>query len=603
MPPPPPPSLAPSLAPPPPPASTATPSQNVTINLINLMVKRGLITKDDAADLIKQAQDEAVTAQQQAAADQNGGVTESPVGSPGSPIAATPAGAGDDTVRVGYVPDVVKDQIRDDVRADLEKEAQAKNWGGSADLPEWVHRFHVNGDIRVRYEGDYFPSDNASGSIVNYNSINTGSGFDVNTATQKSGFLPTYNTSEDRDRFRLRARIGADVDLGAGFTAGMRIATGSDNQPVTENQTVGGVSSFTSGQGGNFSKYSIWLDRGFIRYELGADPKEDFSVSIGRFDNPFFSTSMIWGDDIGFDGIVLRGHYQVADGVTPFLTAGAFPIFNTDLNFGTNSTASGDGYSSEDKYLFAVQGGTNWTIAKDWSFKGAAAYYDFENVQGQVSDPISQDEFALLGTNFNGNTDDSRPSFAQHGNTYIALRNVVIDPALPTATPVYEYFGLASAFHEFALTGQLDYSHFDPFHVSLVGEFVDNLAFDRSAIEGEGPAILPGPQNNNNGTSFAGGGMGYDLRLNLGAPALEKLWDWNVSATYRYLQSDAVVDAFNDADFGGYITGTNLKGYILGANLALSPRIWTGLRWMSADSIAGPPLRVDTVQVDLNAKF
>jgi hypothetical protein len=89
----------------------------------------------------------------------------------------------------------------------------------------------------------------------------------------------------------------------------------------------------------------------------------------------------------------------------------------------------------------------------------------------------------------------------------------------------------------------------------------------------------------------------------MGAPALEKLWDWNVNLTYRYLQSDAVVDAFNDADFGGYLTGTNLKGYMLGGNLALSPRVWTSLRWMSADAIAGPPLSVDTIQVDINAKF
>ena len=97
--------------------------------------------------------------------------------------------------------------------------------------------------------------------------------------------------------------------------------------------------------------------------------------------------------------------------------------------------------------------------------------------------------------------------------------------------------------------------------------------------------------------------MGYNIRLSLGTPSLEKLWDWNVNLTYRYLQSDATPDAFNDSDFGGYLAGTNLKGYMLGANLALSQRIWTSLRLMNADSIAGPPLSVDTIQVDLNAKF
>jgi hypothetical protein len=298
-----------------------------------------------------------------------------------------------------------------------------------------------------------------------------------------------------------------------------------------------------------------------------------------------------------------RGKYEVADGVTPFLTAGAFPIFNTDLNFGTSSTAAGNGYASEDKWLYATQGGVSWIINKDFTFKSAAAFYDFENIQGQVSAPIQQNVFNV-DPNFQGSTDDSRPSFAQHGNTYIALRNVVPEVPLAGNTSADDqYFGLASKFQELALTGQLDYSHFDPFHMSLVGEYVDNLAFDRAGIEGEGPAILPGPLNNNDGTSYGGGGMGYDVRFNLGAPALEKLWDWNVNLAYRYLQSDAVVDAFNDADFGGYLTGTNLKGYILGGNLGLSSRVWTGLRLMEADSIAGPPLKVDTIQVDLNAKF
>ena len=596
---------SPPTPPAPPEAAPSTPSQNVTINLINLMVKRNLISKDDAADLIKQAEQEATQARAQAAATQSALAQASgsaqTAAAPGTPTAAAQAEAAaeDDTVHVAYVPDIVKNQIRDEVKADVMKQAQDEHWAAPDTTPDWVHRFHVTGDIRVRYEGDMYPDDNATGEIVNFNSINTGAPFDINTASQKSGLIPTYNVDQNRDRFRLRARVGAGIDLGENFYAGMRIATGSDDQPVTENQTLGGA----SGQGGNFSKYQIWLDRAFIRYEVGADAEKDFSVSIGRFDNPFFSTSMIWGDDIGFDGFMARGKYQVAEGVTPFLTAGAFPIFNTDLNFGTNSSEAGNGYQSEDKWLYAVQAGTNWIINKDFSFKGAVAYYDFENIQGQVSDPISEDEFAALGSNFNGNTDDSRPSFAQHGNTYIALRNVQIDPALPATTPIYQYFGLASQFHELAVTGQLDYDHFDPFHISLVGEFVDNLAFDRTGIEAEGPAILPGPQNNNNGSSYAGGGQGYDVRLNLGAPALEKLWDWNVNVAYRYLESDATVDAFNDADFGGYLTGTNLKGYIIGANLAFSPRIWTSLRFMSADAIAGPPLETQTIQVDINAKF
>ena len=45
----------------------AAPSQNVTINLINRLVQKGVLSQDDAADLIKQAEADAVTAAQNAA--------------------------------------------------------------------------------------------------------------------------------------------------------------------------------------------------------------------------------------------------------------------------------------------------------------------------------------------------------------------------------------------------------------------------------------------------------------------------------------------------------------------------------------------------------
>ena len=64
-----------------------------------------------------------------------------------------------------------------------------------------------------------------------------------------------------------------------------------------------------------------------------------------------------------------------------------------------------------------------------------------------------------------------------------------------------------------------------------------------------------------------------------------------------------MVDGFTDSDFGGVTTGTNLKGYTLSGNLALSPNVWVGIRWMSADQVAGPPLKDDVLQIDLNGKF
>ncbi|MCE0521631.1 MAG: putative porin [Methylacidiphilales bacterium] len=565
----------PSPAAPPPPAASGDSSnawKSAYVNLVNLLVNRSVLTKKDSGNLISQAEQAASAAPSQSQ--------------------AAPATGDGDTMKVDYVPETVKEQMRDEIKQDVMQQARDEHWAAPDSEPDWVKRYHVSSDIRIRYEDDIFPTGNdvTSGSFINFNAINTGSPIDVISPTLN---YPQYNVNQNRTRIRLRTRIGADIDVGNGFTAGLRVASGSDDSPVTENQTLGGVGS--GQQGGDFSKYQIWLDRAFLKYQLGGLPNADFSVTVGRFDNPFFSSSMIWADEIGFDGLAVKAKYQVAPGVTPFLTGGAFPVYNTDLNFASDNASK---FNSEDKWLYAVQGGATWQISHDFNFKGAIAYYDFENIQGQVSSPMDSTATA-------GNTDDSRPLFAQNGNTYIALRDIVTTDGGPvTSQP--QYFGLASAFRELALTEQLDYSGFEPLHITLLGEFVKNLAFNQNAIENGGSPSFPGPINNRTGGisgAYVGGDLGYDVRLTVGHPTLEKLWDWNVNLTYRYVESDATVDGFTDADFGGSLTGTNLKGYIIGGNLGLTSRVWVNIRYMSSNAIAGPTYANDLIQFDLNAKF
>lgn len=550
----------------------ATPTTNVTINLINRLVQRGILGKDDAAELIKQAQQDAVVARKQA---QQDAVVAAQ--------AAQPEPSSDDEVRVTYVPEVVKSEIRDQIKQEVMDQARKENWASPRAFPEWTSRFRFFGDIRTRYEGDIYPSGNDNtGGFPIFNTINTGAPFDVTGNT----FSPQYNVDQNRNRFRLRARIGAEIQLEDGWSAGLRLATGNDSNPVTENQTIGGAN---NGQGGNFSKYAIWLDRAFIKYEGGSGTK-GYTVLAGRFDNPFFSTPIIWADEIGFDGVAFKGRYQVADGFVPFLTAGAFPVFNTDFNFATNQPAK---FHSEDKYLYAIQGGSDWKISEDFSTRVAVAYYGYQNIEGQLSTP-----FVPLTSSDQGNTDDTRPSFAQNGNTYMALRDIT-----PTAQNNFgtinqwQYFGLATPFRELSVTARLDYHRYDPFHIALTGEFVTNTAFDRNSIAAK--AV------NNFGSTgqYDGGPNAWIVDLRVGSAALEKRGDWNFGINYRYVESDSVVDGFADADFGSPLTGTNLKGYTVYGSYALAKHVWLFLRFMSADAIAGPTYRNDIIQLDLNTKF
>jgi hypothetical protein len=196
-----------------------------------------------------------------------------------------------------------------------------------------------------------------------------------------------------------------------------------------------------------------------------------------------------------------------------------------------------------------------------------------------------------------------RPSFAQYGNTYIPLRDLTPyfqQSADPNAIAA-QYFGLASNFHVIDLTARLDLAHFKPVHIWLDGTYVHNLGFKRdqyalTAFNNLGPS----PSQNVPG-SFDGGNMGAMGRITVGKPQFKELWDWSVFASYKYLESDAVIDAFNDSDFG--LGGTNLKGYIIGGALSLGPNVWTTARWMSANSIAGAPFAVDLFLLDLHGRF
>ncbi len=568
-----------------PPASL---SENVTINLINRLVQRGALTQADATDLIRLAEQDAQIArgQAQALAETQEAVRQQ--------AAAAPAPAGEDEYRVTYIPEVVKEQIRDQLRTEVLSQARSENWAAPHQSPEWTQRIKLFGDIRMRQDNIMFPAgNNNTGVFPNFNAVNTGLPFDTSGG---AGFSPKLNVDQNRERTRLRMRLGFDIDLEDGFTAGIRMATGGNNSPVSTNQTLGSASSGSAGQGGNFSKYELWLDRAFIKYEASLLPHANLLVLLGRFDNPFMTSSQImWDEDVGLDGIAFKLTSPWQQGFKTFFTGGAFPVFNSDMNFpaaGGSTIDNSAKYQSYNKYLLAAQFGVEFKITDDIEAKMSLGYYDWKNIEGRLSAP-----YVPLGVNDAGSTDNSRPLFAQKGNTYRPIRNIT-----PTGlngfgtTNQFQYFGLASEFRQIAWAGRLDFNHFEPLQVSLLGEYVKNMAFDRSAIN-------TFAVNNGGAGAFAGGDTAWYLGMNVGKAitAFDQRGDWAAGIGYRYVESDAVVDGFTDSVFGG--GGTNMEGYTLSAAMALSKRTMMRVAYMSASQVAGPVLKTDVILLDFSAKF
>jgi len=574
-----------------------TPSQSVTINLINKLVQRGILTKEDAREMITQAQAEADAVRSQNQADMFAVAQIAAVQAASDQIAisqAQNAPASPDDVRVTYVPEPVKMQIKEEIKLELAADRASSKWAGGVLFPKWVGKVDPFFDLRIRFEGDYFPNGNdVTGAFPNFNAINTGSPFD----TTGNQFAPQLNADQNRNQFRIRARFGADINMGENFTSGFRVATGQNNSPVSTNQSMGLANSATQGQGGNFSKYAIWLDRAFIRYDLPVKDKKFLTMWAGRFENPFMSTRLIWDEDLGFDGAAVKLQYEIFPWFTPFVTAGAFVVYNTDFNFSSNQPVK---FKSYDKYLYAAQGGFEFKPTRDWKLKVAAAYYYFKNIEGQLSTPYTPQTSSDAS-----DTDNSRPSFAQKGNTYMAIRNIIPDASNDYgAINQWQYYGLATKFQEVALTGRLDFNGFEPVQFSIIAEYVKNLGFDKNAMEliavnnrGE----LADPNQLDAIGPFDGDNYGWLVDLRVGTPALAKRWDWQVDFGYRWIGSDCTVDGFNDSDFG--LGGTNMKGFTIGAHVALSENVYIGARWMGADSISGPQYKTNILQLDLNSKF
>ncbi|GLU35586.1 putative porin [Trinickia caryophylli] len=554
-------------------AGLAAPTESVVVNLINLLVKRGVLTQQNANDLIREARDEAA---QTKASRTRAGASAAIVNAPTQP--------GD--VAVPYVPQLVRDQIREQVKQEVVAQAKAENWAQPNTFPDWVSRIRISGDIRVRDEYHFYSPRNATG-VTDFAAINAGSAYDVNPNTNL-GLPPTLNTTENRNNLlRVRARLGVTAQIAETLAAGMQLASGNDNGPVSTTSTLGG----------GFSKKNIWLNQAYIRYT----PTPWLNVTAGRFDNPFFSSDLVYSNDLEFDGIAATARRALpsAPELTLFGTLGVFPIQYTGENFpATQIEKSG----TDTRWMLGMQAGAQWKINPRNRLTGAIAYYDFMNLRGNLSAPCA----LYLGAT-SCSTDNEAPAFMQKGNTLVALRNIVQNPNLaPGLTPDPQYFGLAYNYRLFDARLQWDTVVADRFKLRLDGEYVRNLAYNTN--KAFAAPSLPVNNYNNASTSstvtqadYKSGPNGYMFKATLGEPETVSKGDWNFSVTYKYLEPDAVLAALTDPDF--HLGGTNAKGYVIGAQYGIARDAWLAARYLSAREVYGPPMTIDVLQIELNARF
>ena len=509
--------------------------RDTVINLVRALVDKGILTRDQAEKMIAdakvkaQAEVAANAAQQKAQEDQDKGA-----------------------VRVPYVPQIVKDEISKEVVTQLEPSVKQAviaqiNQPDSlrSVLPDWVQRMHWTGDVRIRGEADNFGRSNATFDYLDFLAVNAAGGI------IKAGVKAYLNTTEDVDRLRVRLRTGFDLDLGSGWTSGMRIATGTGEVFATTNQTLG-----TYG-----APYQIALDQGWVKW-TGAfsSGQQIFSTEAGRFANPWLSTNLVWYNDLTFEGINSNYRFNLSSDNARrqdvYATIGAYPL-------------QSEVPSSKDKWLVGAQFGADLHSVDDSRLRVGAAYYDYIHIVGERNQP----ESALLNY--------TAPSLLQKGNTLYDISN--------TTDRTVNLFGLAADYKLVDLVAMLDWHVFSGYAVSFTADAVKNIGYSAANVLAR------------TGTYVAPRTAGYEADIGFGSLAFGARNTWRATAGYRYLQRDAVLDAFNDEDF--HLGGTDTKGYLITADYAFNPRVWARLKYLSASAIDGPPLAIDVLQIDLNTQF
>lgn len=576
-----------ALAPTPALSQGSTVSQNATINLINKLVEKKILTRGEADAMIADAQAEAVQARAVADAAQSAGETARKAVEIASPASAT-AGTS-----VRYVPQFVRDQIKEEVRSEVLADAKQQGLIAPEGLPDWVRSVRLYGDFRFRDEGHFFDRNNAL-DFVNVNALINGPPFNTDPATNPYN-PPILNTRKDRNFVRLRARLGLEAQVDSALTLGFRLATGDQMSPVSTNANLGGY----------FNNKSIWLDRAYVDYR----PVEGAHMLAGRVANPFRLNELVWDEDVNLDGVAISYERSLGGGLSAFALGGVFPLDFVGDAAPSTALASLKDSASHNKWLFAGQLGAAWNGAGDWSAGLYAAYYHYKNIEGSLSPACSNLADYCL-------TDWSRPGFGQRGNTLFALRDVTTTDPKNTASP--QYYGLGSAFHILDVSGNVDWRLGDDIHLNLTGHLAKNFGYSRNAVLARGFNAASGLSqiaNNNEqcmvapvggicpaGKSlFNSGSTAWLARATFGAPRIDRRGQWNASASYRVIDPDALLDAFTDSDF--HLGGANARGWTLGAEYGLLRNTSLAARWMSAQEVSGPPFKADLFQLDLNVRF
>ena len=251
----------------------------------------------------------------------------------------------------------------DELAADMGKEQRAAERVASKQVSKdeltalqqklaWAANTQLKGDVRVRYENIHIEDEPDNGG-------------------------------RDKDRQRIRARLGAFTQVNPEVEAGIQIASGGSKDARSTNQDMSDY----------FNKKDLWLDLAYIDYHPLQVP--GLKVFGGKMKQPWVSMGdTIWDGDINPEGGAAT--YSRKFGDTELFGSAGYYVLQDNID--------GDGVQFEhDLRLYAGQVGTRFFPGDSFKVTVGGSIYAYDN---------ASDSAALR---VNGNTTDKFRLFEAFG--------------------------------------------------------------------------------------------------------------------------------------------------------------------------------------------
>ena len=382
---------------------------------------------------------------------------------------------------------------------ELKKESEAgfdKAYRTRAGLPEWVTSLKFYGDVRGRFDGIYIDND-------------------------------AHNApNNDRNRMRYRLRVGATATFQDNLEMGFRLTSG-EAQGGFGGDPISGNASFQD----NGSKKFLWVDIAYGKWTPIKNDTWQLSGTIGKMENPFVFSPIVFDDDYTPEGIGLNSTYNLNKNHALKFAGGFFWL--DEISQGSQS--------DHDPFLLGIQArwDAKWTEALE-----SSAGLGFL----AITDEQSLTNSSVPNLNV-GNTRNADGTLAEE------FTPVIFDAAL---TYLFEPFGGYKTRFPLKVGGIV---------IHNPGASDDNIGYELGITAGK---------SGNKGTWD----LSYRWRYVEHDAWFEELLDSDFAAFYQA--------GFPNAGIGaGYRAGTNLRGHIFRASYSPADAFNLSISYYLTEAIDG----------------